>query len=79
MIDFTNDEMNLLCFHGTEAASRAGHIAALRRMRAELEPDETELLALTDSTIAKLTAMTEEEYAGLEFFPDFGEDGEYGE
>ena len=77
MIDFTNDEMNLLCFHGTEAASRAGHIAALRRMRSELEPDETELLALTDSTIAKLTAMTED--AGLEFFPDFGEDGEYGE
>ena len=40
-------------------------------MREYLEPDEKELLALTDSVLEKLEAMTDEEYAELELFPDF--------
>ena len=31
-------------------------------MRGELSPDETELLALTDSTLAKLRTMTDAEF-----------------
>ena len=36
-----------------------------------LEPDETELLALTDSTLAKLRAMTDADFDALELYPDF--------
>ena len=42
-------------------------------MRGHLEPDETELLALTDSTIAKLRNMTDVEFDELELYPDFDE------
>ena len=34
-------------------------------MRTHLEPDETELLELTRSVTGKLSAMSDEEYAGL--------------
>ena len=43
----------------------------LADMRKHLEPDETELLALTDSVLAKLAALTDEAYAGMELIPDF--------
>ena len=42
-------------------------------MRGELSPDETELLALTDSTLAKLRTMTDAEFDELELYPDFDE------
>ena len=42
-------------------------------MRRELSPDETELLALTDSTLAKLRAMTDADFDALELYPDFDE------
>ena len=42
-------------------------------MRRELSPDETELLALTDSTLAKLRAMSDAEFDELELYPDFDE------
>jgi hypothetical protein len=42
-------------------------------MRGELSPDETELLALTDSTLTKLRAMTDAEFDALELYPDFDE------
>ena len=48
-------------------------------MRGYLGPDETELLALTDSSIEKLTAMSDDDYAALDLYPDFdGEDAAYG-
>jgi len=43
-------------------------------MRTELDQDETELRAMTDSAIEKLTAITDEEFAQVELSPDF--DGE---
>lgn len=72
MMNFTNDEMNLMCIYNT--GSRTGLLNALGEMRTELEPDETDLLELTDSTLKKLRAMTDEEYEELDLYPDFDEE-----
>ena len=62
MMDFTNDEMNLMCIYDT--GSRIGLIDALSEMRKEL----------TDSVLNKLSAMSDEDYAKLELYPDFDDD-----
>ena len=59
------------CIYNT--GSRTGLIDSLSEMRGELSPEETELLALTDSTLSKLRAMTDDEFAVLELYPDFDE------
>jgi len=69
MTHFTQDEMNLMCIYDT--GSRVGLIEALTDMRGYLEPDEEELRILTDSVLAKLRGMTDEEYGRLELYPDF--------
>lgn len=69
MSDFTFDEINLMCIYNT--GTRAGLMQALTDMRGHLESDETELLALTDSVLAKLAALTDEAYAEIELIPDF--------
>lgn len=69
-MSFTNDEMNLMCIYNSDG-TREGLIAELREMRGYLQQDETELLALTDSALRKLEAITESEYAELDLFPDF--------
>ena len=58
-----------MCIYNT--GTRAGLLQALTDMRKHLEADETELLALTDSVLAKLAALTDEAYAGMELVPDF--------
>lgn len=40
-------------------------------MRKELSVEEAELLELTDSTLNKLVAMSDGDYAKLELYPDF--------
>ena len=72
MMDFTNDEMNLMCIYDT--GNRTGLINALSEMRKELDTDEAALRELTDSTLNKLSAMTEEDYEKLELYPDFDDD-----
>ena len=72
MMNFTNDEMNLMCIYDT--GNQDGLIKALSEMRKELTVDEVELRELTDSTIAKLEAMSDEDYDKLELFPDFDEE-----
>lgn len=72
MMDFTNDEMNLMCIYDT--GSRTGLINALSEMRKELDTDEAALRELTDSTLNKLSAMSDEDYAKLELYPDFDDD-----
>ena len=72
MMDFTNDEMNLMCIYDT--GNRTGLINALSEMRKELSTDEIELRELTDSTLNKLSAMTEEDYEQLELYPDFDDE-----
>ena len=66
---FTFEETNLLCIYNT--GSRTGLIEALTEMRSELLPEEAELRELTDSALSKLQAMTDEEFAQLELYPDF--------
>ena len=72
MMDFTNDEMNLMCIYDT--GNRTGLINALSEMRKELDADEVALRELTDSVLNKLSAMTEEDYEKLELYPDFDDD-----
>ena len=68
-MNFTNDEMNLMCIYDT--GSRTGLMKALSEMRKELSEDEVELRELTDSTLNKLSAMSDEDYEKLELYPDF--------
>lgn len=72
MMDFTNDEMNLMCIYDT--GNRTGLINALSEMRKELSTDEVTLRELTDSVLNKLSAMSDEDYAKLELYPDFDDD-----
>lgn len=69
---FNNDEMNLMCIYDT--GSRTGLMNALSEMRKELSADEVELRELTDSTLNKLSAMSDEDYGKLELYPDFDDE-----
>ena len=71
MNNFTFEETNILCIYNT--GSRTGLIDALTEMRGELSPEEAELRELTDSALSKLRAMSDNEFAELELFPDFDE------
>ena len=71
MMNFNNDEMNLMCIYNT--GNRKDLLKALTEMQKELAADEMELRELTDSTIAKLEAMSDEDYEQLELFSDFDE------
>lgn len=72
MMNFTNDEMNLMCIYQSD--SRSGLIAALTEMRGYLDEDEAELRELTDSALQKLSEITDEDFAELELVPDFDTD-----
>ena len=69
MRDFTTDEINLMCIY--DPGKRTGLINALSKMRKELSSDEIELRELTDSTLNKLAAMSDEDYAKLELYFNF--------
>jgi len=71
-MNFNNDEMNLMCIYDT--GDRMGLINALSEMRKELGADEVELRELTDSTLNKLTAISDEDYGKLELYPDFDDE-----
>ena len=71
-MNFTNDELNLMCIYDT--GSRAGLIEALTDMRGQLEEDEIELMQMTDSALRKLNAMSDADYEDLELYPDFDEE-----
>ena len=71
-MNFTNDEMNLMCIYDT--GSRTGLMNALSEMRKELSTDEVELRELTDSTLSKLSVMSDEDYANMELYPDFDDE-----
>lgn len=72
MMNFTNDEMNLMCIYQSD--SRSGLIAALTEMRGYLDEDEAELRKLTDSALQKLGEITDEDFAEMELIPDFDTD-----
>ena len=68
MMDFTNDEMNLMCIYNT--GSRSGLMEALESMKQYLEQDETDLLELTESVLSKLGRISDEDFEKLELVPD---------
>ena len=68
-MNFTNDEMNLMCIYNT--GSRESLMRELREMRGCIGADQPELLAMTDSALQKLENISDEEFTKLELFPDF--------
>ena len=70
MTNFTNDEMNLMCIYSA-GSSRTDLMQKLTEMKKYLERDEVQLLSLTESTLAKLGTLTDEEFGQLELYPDF--------
>ena len=72
MMNFTNDEMNLMCIYQT--GDRQGLISTLKEMQGYLDEDETELRELTDSALQKLGEITDEQFVELELVPDFDTD-----
>ena len=68
-MNFTNDEMNLMCIYNT--GSRESPMRELREMRGYIGADQPELLAMTDSALQKLENISDEEFTKLELFPDF--------
>ena len=70
MTNFTNDEMNLMCIYSA-GSSRTDLMQKLTEMKKHLEHDEFQLLSLTESTLAKLGTLTDEEFGQLELYPDF--------
>ena len=70
MNNFTQDELNLMSIYNA-SGTREGLLRELREMRGYLAADEAELRALTDSAVEKLEAISDEEYTGLDLFPEF--------
>ena len=61
----TFDEQEFMALYNA-SGTRQGLIDALEEMRGYLGPDDAELKAFTESCIEKLTAMSDEEYRGME-------------
>ena len=72
MEHWTFDELALMSLYTD--GTRSGTIRALKEMRGYLDSGETELLALTDSTISKLEQMPDEAFETLDLFQDFDSD-----
>lgn len=70
MNEFTFEEMNLMAIYNS-TGTKEGLIAALTEMRGYLEADETELLALTDTTLEKLDLICDEIFEELNLVLDF--------
>ena len=73
MNELTFEERNLVCIYN-ESGTRAAVIAALSEVRGYL--DDADMLALTDSAIRKLEAMSDTEYDALDLFPDYETEGD---
>lgn len=69
-MNFTYEEQQLMAIYNS--GTRMGMIQALAEMRTYLDEDERELKELTDSTIAKLNAITDAAFDLLDLVPDFG-------
>ena len=67
----TFEQQQLMSLYNAE--NRADTIQTLTEMRSYLALDETELRELTNSTVAILQRMSDEEYDALDLFPDFEE------
>lgn len=73
MTYFSSEELNLITLY--DPGSRNGTIAELRDMTRYLMPDERDLQRLAKNVMAKLEAMTDEEYDDLTeaLVPDYAD------
>ncbi|MGN1211603.1 MAG: transposon-transfer assisting family protein [Candidatus Cryptobacteroides sp.] len=69
MMDFTQDELNLMMLYSPGTLS--GLCEALRQMKEQLAGDEAELRSLADSVLSKLSDMDDETFERLNLYPDF--------
>ena len=63
-MEFTFEEINLMCIYDT--GTRQGLMDALKSMLGDLLPEEAELRQLTESVLARLNGMTDDEYAQMQ-------------
>ena len=64
MMEFMIEEINLMCIYDT--GTRQGLMDALKAMLGDLLPEEAELRQLTESVLARLDGMTDDEYAQMQ-------------
>ena len=77
MLDaITYEEQQLMALYNS-GGTRTALIAELTEVRGYLESEDSDMLELIDSTLAKLNAMTDAEYAALELFPDYAPEDIY--
>ena len=69
---FSIEELNLMCIYNT--GTRASLITGLEKIGLELAFDDAELSELIQSTLKKLTAMSDQEYGELILVPDYKEE-----
>ena len=65
------EELQVMAIFNT--GTREGTIAAIQKIRSDLEPEETELLELVDAVTKKLLSMTDGEFNALDILPAFDE------
>ena len=66
-INLSKGERMMILLYGTE--TRRGSIRGIRRTMALLEPDETELRCLMESTIRKLQSISDAAFDDLNLIP----------
>lgn len=66
-INLSQGERMMILLYGTE--TRRGSIRGIRRTMALLEPDETELHCLMESTIRKLQSISDAAFDDLNLIP----------
>lgn len=68
MIGFTPEEQMIILLYSP--GNLSGLIAQLTEMKGHLTPAEKKLKTLTETTLSKLSQLTEGEFNQLDFFPD---------
>ena len=68
MMDFTQDERNMMMLYSP--GTRSGLCEALTLMKEQLSEDESELFALADSVLRKVSAMDDAAFEKLNLYPD---------
>ena len=74
----TYEEQQLMALYNS-GGTRTALIAELTEVREYLESEDSDMLELIDSTLAKLNAMTDAEFAALELFPDYAPEDNHAE
>ena len=68
-MNLTYEEQQVIAIF--DNGTREGTIAAIEDVRSYIEPDETELRSLVESTLEKLRAMTDAEFESLELVKEY--------